>query len=106
MDKQLRQSARDDLRQINGLATATDLWVRQRLREQQFVGEPTDFASEDGIAAGFLAGLAAVHDLGDEELLWVAYAYALKRNPRADSVAHAQALQAHVDALHAVPSIE
>jgi hypothetical protein len=62
---------------IDSMARAAYLWVRQQSFEQRFIGMPTNLAEETALAAGFLAGLRSRLNLGDSESTLVAYVYAL-----------------------------
>ncbi|MGI9291128.1 MAG: hypothetical protein ACR2QG_07610 [Gammaproteobacteria bacterium] len=72
-----QQSKDSFIRDIDAMARAASMWVRQRAYEQRFIGAPVSSVEEIALAAGFLAGLKSRLELGDGESALVAYAYAL-----------------------------
>ena len=71
------QSTDSFIHDIDSMARAAYLWVRQQSFEQRFTGMPVNPAEETALAAGFLAGMRSRLDLGDSESTLVAYVYAL-----------------------------
>mgnify|MGYP003573372553 CR=1 FL=1 len=65
------------IRDIDSIARAAYIWVRQQSFDQRFIGKPVSSAEETALAAGFLAGLRSRLQLGDSESALVAYVYAL-----------------------------
>lgn len=70
------------IRDIDAMARAVFIWVRQQVMEQRFLGVPVTDTEQSRLAAGFLAGLQARLSLGDTESSLVAYGYALMRGER------------------------
>ena len=71
------------IRDIDSMARAAYLWVRQQAFEQRFIGMPINLAEETALAAGFLAGLRSRLNLSDSESTLVAYVYALMTGQQA-----------------------
>ena len=62
---------------IDAMARAVYLWVRQQCFQQRFLGSPVSQAEKTNLAAGFIAGLRARLGLPDRESALLAYVYAL-----------------------------
>ena len=67
---------------IDSMARAAYMWVRQQVHEQRFVGAPISSLEELDLAAGFLAGLRNRMTLGYTQSAILAYAYALMSGER------------------------
>ena len=83
------------IRDIDSIARAAYLWVRQQTFEQRFIGMPTNLAEETALAAGFLAGLRSRLNLGESESTLVAYVYALMIGQQAEAALAAANLVNH-----------
>jgi hypothetical protein len=70
------------IRDIDSMARAAYVWVRQQTFEQRFIGMPVSPIEESALAAGFLAGLKSRLQLGDSESTLVAYIYVLMSGER------------------------
>lgn len=71
------------VRDIDSMARAAFVWVRQQSFQQRFIGLPVSSAEETALAAGFLAGLSSRLRLRDSESTLVAYVYVLMNGERA-----------------------
>jgi hypothetical protein len=80
------------IRDIDSMARAAYVWVRQQSFEQRFIGIYVSSAEETALAAGFLAGLRSRLRLGDSESTLVAYVYTVMVGQQAGAPRVAEAL--------------
>lgn len=80
------------IRDIDLMARAAYTWVRQQIFEQCFIGIPVSSMEESELAAGFLAGLQTRLKLGNDEIILLAYVYALMMGKRAGAIGTARNL--------------
>ena len=80
------------IRDIDSMARAAYIWVRQQSFEQRFIGLPVSPVEESALAAGFLAGLKSRLQLGDSESALVAYVYVLMSGEQAGAPQTAEEL--------------
>lgn len=77
-----QQSTEALIRDVDALARAAYIWVRQQTFEQRFIGQPLNAAEESELAAGFLTGLQLGLGLGRTESMLVTYSYVLMAGRR------------------------
>ena len=74
------------IRDIDAMARAAYMWVRQQTLQRRFVGVPVSSAEEYDLAAGFLAGIKGRLGLEDTESTMLTYIYLLMQGEQVAAI--------------------